>query len=136
MTKTKTYKYGPNTFKSYMKPVGSGWEVGMTHHNRNFFVGNFVHKTEAIKWWAMCNKEIVGFSKKFALPKDMPFAWYCNFMANHMYSCYYAWLDKVFSKHQITFKKTLSKDFKRYARLKKAQPMPTKTNPAYFLKAV
>src|SRR5437868_14531711 len=114
VTKTKTYKYGPNTFKSYMKPVGNGWEVGFTYQNRTHFVGNFVHKTEATKWWGLFNKEIVGFAKKFAWPKDMPFAWYCNFMSNHLYTTYYTWLDKVFNKHQVTFKKSYTKEFKRY----------------------
>jgi hypothetical protein len=135
MTKTKTYKYGPNTFKAYLKPVGAGWEVGCTYQNRNFFVGNFVHKTEATKYWAMFNKEIVGFCKKFAWTKDMPFAWYCNYMSNSLYTGYYAWLDKVFNKHQITFKKSYAKDFSRYTKMKKAHKTTANTT-AYHLKAV
>ncbi|GEM_PF-647539 len=133
MMKTKTYKYGPHTFKAYCKPVGQGWEVGFTFKNQPYFVGNFVHKTEAMKWWTMFNKEIMGFSKKFNMPADMPFAWYCNFLSNHLYTTYYTWLDKVFNKHEATFKKAYTKDFKRFMQMKKQNPPKS---PSYFLKAV
>ncbi|WP_413290998.1 hypothetical protein [Bdellovibrio sp. HCB337] len=126
MTKTKSYKYGPYTFKSYCKPVGQGWEVGFTYQNRNYFVGNFVHKTEATKWWTLFNKEIVGFSKKFTMSADMPVTWYCNFLSNHLYTTYYTWLDKVFNKHETTFKKAYTKDFKRYMKMKKHMTTGTK----------
>ncbi|MGZ3806434.1 MAG: hypothetical protein ACXVB4_19650, partial [Pseudobdellovibrionaceae bacterium] len=84
--------------------------------------------------WTMFNKEIVGFSKKFNFSKDMPFAWYCNFLSNHIYTCYYAWLDKVFVKHETSFKKAYSKDYKRYMKMRKTTGVH-KDN-AYFLKAV
>lgn len=137
MTKTKTYKYGPHTFKSYFKPVGNGWEVGFTHGNRTYWVGNFVHKAEATKWWGMFNKEIMTFSKRFNFTQQMPFSWYCNFLSNHMYTCYYTWLDKMFNKHETTFKKAYSKDFKRYMKMKKTGTTTTTTKQTgYFLKAV
>jgi len=120
MTKTKTYKYGPHTFKSYCKAVGQGWEVGFTYKNKNYFISNFVHKTEATQWWSFFNKEITSFSNKFTASADMPFAWYCNFLSNHLYTCYYSWLDKVFNKHETTFKKAYTQDFKKYMKIKKA----------------
>ena len=119
MTKTKTYKYGPYTFKSYCKPVGHGYEVGMTHHGRSYFVGNFIHKAEAVKWWSTFNKEISAFSKKFWVSNEMPFNWYCNFLSNHLYKCYYTWLDKMFLKYETNFKKAYSKDYKKYMKMKK-----------------
>ncbi|MBK9322356.1 MAG: hypothetical protein IPM97_05280 [Bdellovibrionaceae bacterium] len=140
MTKTKTYKYGPHTFKSYMKPVGNGWEVGFTYQGRNYFTGNFIHKAEVAKWWGIFNKEIVSFSKKFNFSKDMPFNWYCNFLSNHMYTCYYSWLDTVFNKHEATFKKAYTKDFKKFMKMKKGDATtpgikgPKET--PYYLKAV
>lgn len=134
MTKGKTYKYGPYTFKSYCKPVGHGWEVGFTFQNRNYFVGNFIHKAEATQWWALFNKEIVSFSKKYNFAKEMPFNWYCNFLSNHLYTCYYNWLDKVFNKHESNFKKAYGKDFKKYMKLKKG--VEHEHGAAYHLKAV
>jgi len=137
MTKFKSYKYGPYTFKSYCKPVGQGWEVGFTYQNRNYFVGNFVHKTEATKWWTLFNKEIITFSKRFKCHQDMPFSWYCNFLSNHLYTCYYTWLDKMFNKHETTFKKAYNKDYKRYMKLKKhTGTHTTEKHTTYFLKAV
>jgi hypothetical protein len=119
MTKFKTYKYGPYTFKSYCKPVGKGFEVGFTYHGRNYFVGNFIHKAEATKWWSQFNKEITTFSKKFSVSDEMPFQWYCNFLSNHLYKCYYSWLDKAFTKYETVFKKAYSKDYKRYVKFAK-----------------
>lgn len=133
MTKTKSYKYGPYTFKAYAKPVGQGWEVGFTYQNRNYFVGNFVHKAEVSKWWSLMNKEIVSFSKKFKISTEMPFAWYCNFLANHLYTTYYTWLEKVFNKHEVSFKKAYAKDFSRYMKLKKGGGLEKS---AYYLKAI
>lgn len=133
--KTKTYQYGPYTFKSYFKAVGNGWEVGFKQGNRTYWVGNFVHKAEATKWWGMFNKEIMNFSKKFNFSANMPFAWYCNFLSNHMYTCYYTWLDKMFNKHETNFKKAYNKDFNRYMKMKKTNTMTTKDT-GYYLKAI
>lgn len=119
MTKYKSYKCGPHSFKSYCKPVGKGYEVGFNYHGRNYFVGNFIHKAEATKWWATFNKEIQSFSKKFWVSNEMPFNWYCNFLSNHLYKCYYTWLDKMFMKYEVNFKKAYSKDYKKYMKMKK-----------------
>jgi hypothetical protein len=137
MTKTKTYKYGPNTFKTYFKPVGKGYEVGMTYQDRPMFVSNFVRKTEATKWWGMFNKEIFGFAKKYNYTHTMPFSWYCNFLANHLNKFYFNWLDKVFAKHEITFKKSFTRDAAKYSKMAKTKKShsPTPHHP-YMLKAV
>ena len=132
MTKFTTYKCGPYTFKSYFKPVGQGYEVGFTYKGQSYFTSNFVHKTEAMTWWKKFNMEIMTFAKKFEPSNKMPLTWYCNFMANNLYKCYYTWLDMVFAKHETTFKKAFSKDFKRYASMKKHAP---KTATRYYFKA-
>jgi hypothetical protein len=49
----------------------------------------------------------------------MPFNWYCNFLSNHLYKCYYTWLDKMFMKYEVNFKKAYSKDYKKYMKMKK-----------------
>lgn len=108
MTKTKTYKYGPHTFKSYMKPVGNGWEVGFTYQGRNYFTGNFIHKAEVAKWWGIFNKEIVSFSKKFNFSKDMPFNWYCNFLSNTCtLATIHGWIQYLTSTKRLSKKPTL-----------------------------
>lgn len=132
MTKFKTYKCGPYTFKSYCKPVGHGWEIGYTYKGRNYFTSNFVNKTEAVTWWKKFNSEIVSFCKKFYMSNKMPFTWYCNFMANHMYKTYYTWLDQVFAKNGKTFKRAYTKDARKYATLKKRTNF--KTTPAFGFK--
>ena len=127
MTTFKTFKFGPYTFKSYYKPVGNGFEVGFTHKNRNYFVGNFVHQFEAKQWWGYFNAEIKSFATKNPVTSAMPFTWYCNFLSNHMYTCYYTWLDKMFTKHEFTFKKAYNKDYKKFMNYKKSyKPSMTK----------
>ncbi|MFN3454399.1 MAG: hypothetical protein ACK41T_05510 [Pseudobdellovibrio sp.] len=130
MTKTKNYKLGKNTFKTYFKPVGKGFEIGFTYKNRNYFTSNFVNKTEATKWWSFFNKEITSFSKKHWLSNNMPFVWFCNFLNNHLYKTYYSWLDKVFNKHEENFHNAYKKDYKKFLKLKDA---PTMKSP-YFRK--
>lgn len=114
MTKYKAYKCGKHSFKSYFKAAGKGYEVGFTHGGRNYFVSNFVHKAEATKWWTMFNKEIASFGRKHWVNHEIPFVWYCNFLSKHLYSVYYAWLDKVLGQHSHNFKKAYNKDFKQY----------------------
>lgn len=118
MTQTKTFKYGKNTFKTYFKPVGKGFEIGCTYGNRNYFTSNFINKSEATKWWAYFNKEITSFSKRYYISNKMPFLWYCNFMSTHLNKCYYGWLDKVFTKNQTTYTKAYNKTHKQFLKYK------------------
>jgi hypothetical protein len=131
VTKFKTYKCGPYTFKSYMKPVGHGYEIGFMYKGRTYFMSNFIHKTEATTWWTKFNKEIMSFSKKFYMANKMPFTWYCNFLGNHLYTCYYNWLETVFTKHETNFKRAFSKDIRKYRTLKKHMN-PKTTHPWTF----
>lgn len=119
---TRNFKCGKHTFKTYFKPAGKGFEIGFTTGGRNFFTSNFINKTEATKWWSFFNKEITSFSRKYWVSNTMPFAWYCNFMTNHLYKCYYGWLDKVFNKNEITFKKAYSRDFKQFMKYRAKFP--------------
>lgn len=120
MTKTKNYKFGKMTFKSYFKTVGNGFEVGLTFHGKPFFVGNFIHQAEATKWWNMMGTYCKKF---FASHTYMPTAsetWYCKYFGHFMYKNYYSFLDKEFTKYQKTYtKKTLqfSKHYKKFENL-------------------
>jgi hypothetical protein len=131
-TKTKTYKFGPYSFKTYFKPAGNGYEVGFFYKGTPYFVSNFVQKSEAQTWWTKFNKEIQSFSKRYYASNKMPFTWYCNFMAKHLYTCYYNWLDKVFARHETSFKRAFTQDIRKYTTYKKgfshktAHPLPFK----------
>lgn len=129
MTKTKTYQYGPYTMKTYFKPAGNGWEVGMTYKGKTFFMGNFVNKPEANRWWGQLNREIGTFAKKnWASPK-MNFTWYCNFLSKHLYASYYTFLDKLFTKYNKTYHTAFTREMKKYNRMKKTVK---KTDKFYF----
>ena len=119
---TRQFKCGRNSFKTYFKPVGKGFEIGFTFGGRNFFTSNFINKTEATKWWGFFNKEITTFCKKHFISNSMPFAWFCTFMTNHLNKCYYTFLDKVFAKNNVTFKKAYAREYKQFLKYRSKYP--------------
>jgi hypothetical protein len=129
MTKTKSYQYGRHTMKTYFKPAGHGFEVGLTCEGQHYFMGNFVHRAEAVRWWGFLNRELVTFAKRNWISPDMNFSWYCKFLSKHMYSCYYSFLDKLFVKHNRTYQKAYVKEMRKYNKLKRNFD---KTDKLYF----
>lgn len=119
MTKAQTYKYGPHQMKTYFKPAGNGFEVGMVYEGRHYFMGNFVHKAEANRWWGFLNREIRTFAKRYWVSPDASFNWYCQFLSKHLYSCYYKFLDKLFTKYNKNFYRAYTKDVRKYNRIKR-----------------
>lgn len=117
--KKKVYKYGPHTFKAYLKPAGKGWEVGFTFGKTPIFVGNFIHKAEANKWWTLMNKEVRTFTGRYGLTPKAPISFYKKFLSNHLYKAYYAWLDKQFNKYEKNFLRAVNTNKKHYTKLKK-----------------
>ena len=132
MTQMKTYKYGDLTFKTYFKPVGQGFEVSFYCGAKPYFVGNFVHKKEAQMWWRIFNTEITNFAKKYWCSDETNHQWYCTFMTNHLYKMYYTFLDKMFARYTVNFKKATFKDIKKYNKIKKTMAPSEKY---YFQKA-
>ena len=61
--KSRTYKFGTFTFKAYFKKVGNSFEVAVKYGPKVLFLGNFIHRVEANKWWTYMNKEITTFKK-------------------------------------------------------------------------
>ncbi len=116
---TKSYNYGDFNFKTYFKAAGQGYEVSLYCGSKCYFVGNFIHKKEATMWWKTFNSEITHFAKKYWCSDETSQQWYCAFMSNHLYKTYYAFLDKLFSQYNKTFKKAYFKDVKKYNQLKK-----------------
>lgn len=116
---TKTYQYGDLTFKTHFKTVGQGYEVSLYCSGKPYFVGNFVHKKEALAWWKTFNREITTFAKKYWCSNQTPHQWYCHFMTNHLYKTYYSFLDKLFTRYNKDYRRAYVKDVKKYNRLKK-----------------
>jgi hypothetical protein len=118
MNKTHKYKSGKYQFKSYCKSVGNGFEVGFVCGSDVIFVGNFIHSLEATRWYRLMNREIKEFNRTFPVGSRFPFAWYCNFLKNTLYSCYYRYLERMFTKYNREFARAWKRDCRRYSLLK------------------
>lgn len=115
---TKTFKSYKWTFKSYFKAAGKGWEVGILAGEQTLFMGNFVHKEEAIHWWNTMNKYASKFFKKYHHDVTPSKEWYFKFFSNHIYSEYYRFLDKVFAKHTRSYHKAFHTGVKSFNKFK------------------
>ncbi len=115
--KTKTYRSGTTTCRSYSKTVGNGVEVGFTVGGRTVFCGNFVHSSEAATWYTKMNREISTFSRRYKVGPSCPKSWYTHFLGQHLYNQYYAFLDKTFTKHTKTYKKAVTRSQRKYQRM-------------------
>ena len=130
---TTTYKYGKHTCKAYKKTAGRGWEVGFMFGNQTIFVGNFIHAKEANAWWTMMNMEIRKFGKRYALPKNASPAFFSKFLGNHIYKCYYTWLDRQFAKYTTGYTKACKTFDRKFTTMKRG--WKTRTERATFRRA-
>ena len=128
--KTRSFKTGNTVCRSYMKPVGKGWEIGFSFGPKPVFVGNFVHSGEANKWWGLMNKEIRTFSKKFKVGKSYPSGFFKSFISHHLYGKYYDYVNKLAAKHARSFHTARRKDTTKYKRLTKKWP-PREKKPLF-----
>ena len=117
--KTTNYRFGGTTFKAQFRTVGQGWEVCVTWGKKTVFVGNFIHKAEAMKWWNTMNSEIRSFTNTYWIANKNATSWYATFFSNHLYKCYYKFLDKLFVKYNKTYSTQVSKNVKKYNTLRK-----------------
>lgn len=116
--KTKDYNYYGYNFKAYYMNAGHGYEVGFTFDGKPLFVGNFVHKKEAMEWWKNFNNEIIYFFGKYDFPVKGPHQYMTKFFTNYIYTEYYAWLDKKFAKYNKEYAKAWKHDEKNYKKMK------------------
>ncbi len=119
MTKNKNYKFGHTNIKMTCRTVGYGCEVCVQWDHKPIFMGNFVHKVEANRWWGLMNREMRTFTNTYWYHKKMATSWYANFLSNHLYKTYYTFLDKAFTKYNKTFKRAVVRDMKKYRTLKR-----------------
>jgi hypothetical protein len=116
--KSKTYRYGKYSCKTYYKTVGNGFETGFVFGGKPVFVGNFIHANEAQRWFGIMNHEIRRFGRKYTVGHAFPAPWFMHFMKNHLYKFYYAYLDKLFARYNRDFHRAFTKDFKKYKQMK------------------
>lgn len=117
--KTKTWRTGQFTCRTYQKPAGHGFEVGFIYDKKPLFLGNFIQSKEANQWYTQMNKEIRSFSKKYKVGKTFPKSWYRHFLTTHLYKSYYAFLDKVFKTQTRRVTKDLNRNVRQYKKLNK-----------------
>lgn len=117
--KSRQFRQGKHTYRAYCKPVGKGYEVGLTFGGNPLFLGNFIHSKEANSWYTQMNKEITKFSTKFWITSKAPKSFYKKFLANHLYKTYYAWLGRQMPKYANQFTRAYNKDVRKYKQLKK-----------------
>lgn len=132
--KSKTFKYGNYTFKSYFKKVGLGYEVGFTFGTKTIFVGNFLYPQEATRWYGIMNREISRFGRQFTGNYKFPINYITQFCGNHLYSTYYMFLDKLFTQYTRNYKRAYQRDCRRFNQMKSK---PTfRSTKANYLKLV
>ena len=117
--KTKNFKHGKYSYRTYLKPAGKGYEVGFVFSGKPIFVGNFLYKKEANAWFTEMTKQITTFTKRYWVTPKASRSFYNKFMTQHLYKHYYKFLDKQFSKYETTYNREFKKQERKYNQLKK-----------------
>ncbi len=117
--KTCYYKFGTHKCHAYWKTAGHGYEVAFYFGDKCVFMGNFVHRAEAAKWWTKMNKELKTFGKRYGVGPNASYTWYAKFCSNHLYKCYYGFLDTQFAKYQRTYTTAVKRDTRKHNTMKK-----------------
>lgn len=112
--KTKNYRNGTFTARSYMKAVGNGWEVGFVYGGKPLFVGNFIHTTEANQWWGLMNREIRGFATRNKVTKNFPKNQYGKFLCAYLYNRYYQFCDRAFTKYTRVYGRQVTRNARTF----------------------
>lgn len=119
MTRSKAYRYGKHFGRTYFKNAGGGWECGFVFDSRVVFIGNFIHSREAQLWFALMNREVRNFSRKYAVGQRCSAIWYAHFLRNHLYKCYYGFLDRLFARYRGDYQRAFTRDLRQYQRLRR-----------------
>ena len=117
--KTRRYRYGTARFESFHRAVGHGYEVGLNFRGRPLFLGNFVHAPEAARYYALLNKQIRAFARRFPGISPTPPPWYRKMLADYIYSGYYAYLRPLIPAHGRMFRRALVTDMRKWRKQKR-----------------
>jgi hypothetical protein len=115
--KTKTYRNGSFSCKGYCRDAGNGWEVGFYYGKKLIFVGNFIHQSEATRWYRLMNREVRTFSRRYTVGRTYPKAWFAKFLGAQLYRTYYAFLNKCFAKYSREFSRATTQNQRTYKRM-------------------
>ncbi len=110
----KRFKAPKVACRSYVKSAGQGWEVGFVFNGKNIFVGNFIYRNEATRWYALMNRTIRSFSYKNKVTPNFPKTQYAQFLAGHLYRTYYAFLDKLFAGYSKNWNRTVARNARKF----------------------
>jgi len=117
--KTKSYRSKHMSGKTYLKVVGNGFEAGLILNGMPVFVGNFIHSKEANLWFGLMNREIRQFSRKYSVGSKFPKTWFAQFVKNHLYKTYYAFLDRIVTGYTKSFGRAVLRDTRKYKQIRK-----------------
>ncbi len=98
--KTKTFKTGKVTCKSYLKPVGMGFEVGFKLGLKTLFLGHFIKSAEANLWYNFMNREIRKVGQKYKVGPKLPVTWFATFISQHLTHKYCTHQQKLLAKDE------------------------------------
>lgn len=130
--KTKTFRNGSASCKSYCKKVGNGWEVGFTYGKKLVFVGNFIHTSEANRWFSIMNTEIRAFARRYTVGKTYNKTWFAKFLGAQLYRKYYSFLSQTFTTYNRNWSRAVTTDTRKYRRMSRGWSSGERTP---FLKA-
>jgi hypothetical protein len=133
--KTKVYRNKNLVCRTYIKPVGQGWECGFVFGGTPIFVGNFIHRPEAVRWYALMNREIRLISKRFAVGRELPLAWCKHLIKNHLYKTYYVFVDRLLVRHVGEAHRGLTKDVRQFKKIRRLDQRKGNTRRVPLLKA-
>ena len=112
--KKTAYCFGDLKCNAYMKECGQGFEVGFYFGKNQIFMGNFIHKTEAVKWYSELTQEVKTFTSHYHVGEEVSYTWYAKFFSNHLYRAYYTFLDQEFAKYHKSFAKAFATEERKY----------------------
>mgnify|MGYP003572928010 CR=1 FL=1 len=125
--KTRNYRNGNSTCKTYQKPAGRGWEVGFLYGTKPLFVGNFVHSREANEFYSIMKREVGKFAKRYKVGKTYSQSWFKAFIGAHLHKYYYAYVNKQIRKHYTWANQTYGKNLRTYKRISRRWAPQEKT---------
>jgi len=120
--KTKAYRNGTLRCRGYLKDAGNGWEVGFLWGAKPIFLSNFTRSSEANRWFALMNREVKNFARRHKVAPRFPKTSYGKFLSSHLYNAYFAYLDRLFARHQRVYSRAVVREQRAYKTINRRAP--------------